>query len=122
MISDRKRGGEPAWTARARELADQLKASRGKKANHREVLRKLKDNNYGCLADCVALETLEAILREPRVPKTAEAGELVGQLEAFQREGEALRAKAVQAQEGEMTEARARDLLAEAAKIKVAGD
>lgn len=119
MISDRKRGGDQAWTTRAREAVDHLRAARGKKVNAREVIRKLKENNYAALADCLSLDTLAALVKETRIPKSSEATELLSQLEAFVKEGEALRSKVLLAKEEEQNESKIRDLLAEAAKIKV---
>jgi NADH:ubiquinone oxidoreductase subunit C len=119
MISDRKRGGDQSWTTRAREAVDNLRAARSKKSNAREVLRKLKDHNYASLADCTSLDLLQALVRESRVPKSTEATELMSQLDVFVKEGEALQAKAIQSREEDPSDAKNRDIMAEAAKIKV---
>jgi formate dehydrogenase maturation protein FdhE len=119
MISDRRRGSKQGWTSRAKSLAEQVTSARAKKVNLRDLARKLKADNYEGLTDCVMLESIETLLAESRIPKSAEATELVGKLQAFEKEGVDLRAKAVAAKESEHGDNAVKDVVVEAVKLKV---
>jgi hypothetical protein len=119
MISDRRRGSDQSWTARATELANQLDGLRAKKVNQRELARQLKTGNFKSLEECIMLEAIEAMLSEPRIPKTAEASDLVGKLQGIVNEASELREKAVSLKDAQGEDARVKDLINEAAKLKV---
>lgn len=96
-----------------------MEAARSRKVNLRDLARKLKADNFENLADCVMLEDIEALLAENRIPKTAEATELVGKLQAYAKEGTDLRAAAEAAKEKEEGDIKAKEAITEAVKLRV---
>lgn len=100
-------------------MVDQVASARAKKVNLRDLARKLKADNYESLDDCVMLESIEVLLIESRIPKRAEATELVGKLQEFEKDGVELRAKAIAVKESDQGEIAAKDVMVEAVKLKV---
>lgn len=119
MISDRRRGSDQSWTGKAKELVDQLDGLRAKKVNQRELTRQLKSGNYKSLEECLMLEAFEALLREEKVPKTAEGSDLVAKLQGVIKEASEVRQKAVALKDASDGESKLKDLINEAVRLKV---